>query len=142
YLAELCHGAAADHHIDDIAAAHDLAGALRSRPDSLALGLACPGQTIPVDLCEAARLHVDARTLVANGDDDRRRQIADRAVFADLLFQLRRIGSLGRVDVADGAAPAVAAVVLDQPDADRADRSCLQSSVDRGVDPVALALRF
>ena len=124
-------------HVHHVAAAQDLARRVRRGADAVAVQLATrPRQAVPVDLHRAEGLDVGACALVGHRGDYRRREVADRGVLIDQLGVVR-LAVRGQIHVPGRAAPAVAAVVLDEPDTHRAVAGRLQPPVDRGVDLVA-----
>jgi hypothetical protein len=140
-LPELRMAGVVRHHVDDIALAQHLARFLGRGPDPVVVQLlARPRQPVPVDLHRAQGLDVGTRALVGYRGHDRRREIADRRILLDQLVVVR-LAVRRQIDVSGRPAPAVAAVVLDEPDAHRAVGGSLQPAIDGRVHLVTGALR-
>ena len=78
---------------------------------------------------------------LGDGDDDRRLQDPDRAVFVEQQIERLQVFVAGQLDLVGGAAPALSAGVVDEADAQGAIGGVLQPAVDGRVHLVTRVLR-
>ncbi len=126
------------HRIDHIAPGQDLRGLSRRAVDFLIRQFAPrPGELLPG---QRHRSHIPDVDLCALGLDilnDGGPQAADHGEFLELRVEVLRARELGEIDLGGRAAKAVAAIVFQQPRAQRDGSRRLQARIDGGKHLVA-----